>query len=107
MYLYTVGLNELVVNVTRKRQHSGKYVFTVVASNNAGLISIQQMDILVDDSSPRYVGGFNSMSVEILDDKIYCLWSNDTLIDKKQMYTVDFVVFRIGKRKFTLLCCDL
>ena len=64
------------------------------------------MNISVDDSLPSYTGGLN-VSVEFFDDKIYCSWRNDTFVDEEQMHTVDFVIFKIGNWKFTLLYGDL
>lgn len=46
-------MNKLVHNNTNIGDHNRQYFFTITATNNAGLTSVEHLDILVDDSPPE------------------------------------------------------
>ena len=52
-FIYTVDLNKLHTFGTHMGNHNRNYYFTLTATNNAGLLNTESIDILVDDSPPE------------------------------------------------------
>ncbi|KAJ8302432.1 hypothetical protein KUTeg_018828 [Tegillarca granosa] len=50
---YNFSLNSLVQMKTNIGDHNRQYFFTIKATNNANLTSVEHLDILVDDSPPE------------------------------------------------------
>ncbi|XP_062567668.1 LOW QUALITY PROTEIN: uncharacterized protein LOC134229901 [Saccostrea cucullata] len=48
LYNYTLDLSKIITEA----QHNREYYFTVLVTNNAGLRSLQHLDVLVDESPP-------------------------------------------------------
>ncbi|KAJ8312968.1 hypothetical protein KUTeg_010341 [Tegillarca granosa] len=49
---YTLSLNSLVHNNTHIGNHNREYFFTITVTNMAHLVTVEHLDILVDDSPP-------------------------------------------------------
>ncbi|XP_061196785.1 uncharacterized protein LOC133205060 [Saccostrea echinata] len=47
-YNYTLDLSKII----KEAQHNREYYFTILVTNNAGLRSLQHLDVLVDESPP-------------------------------------------------------
>ena len=72
------------------------FFVSVRVTNKANIENIVYIGpVIIDETEPTYTGGMN-VSVDKLDDKIYCFWRNDSFIDTEQKKVVDFVIYRIG-----------
>ena len=50
---YSIPLHGLVSKFKHLGDHNRNYFFTVTVTNNAGLATVEHLDILVDESSPQ------------------------------------------------------
>ncbi|KAL4219902.1 hypothetical protein ACF0H5_020314 [Mactra antiquata] len=78
-YKYSVSLNKLVSNGTNEGKHNRQYFFTIKATNNAKLINVEHLDIIVDDSPPVegvvFEGISGKMDIDFTsDDEIMINW---------------------------------
>ena len=80
--------------------HSGldrgvEFYIILKATNKADLEVIAIFGpVIIDETPPLYAG---SVSINIIDDFIFCIWDNTTFMETEQKEGISTILFRIGK----------